>query len=186
MTQANKSKFLNHRPGRWHLMSPSTVLRSRLVIGFAAVLLASCSTPVPMKVATSTAPNDQQPVLQVKQASYTFSMYPQYMNEGQSLLKLNIRDKGGAFVSGARASAHLRAKDGHSAKVSFTEDPHIQRYVAEAALKHHEDYVIETHIQMPGSSVPLFIAGFTFHCGDAVPEAIHSESLPSTEGSQLK
>lgn len=185
MPQENKSKSLNNRSGWWHLMPPSTV-RSKLVIAFAAVLLASCSAPALQKVATSTATNDQQPVLQVKQASYTFSMYPQYMREGQSLLKLNIRDKRDAFVGGVRAFAYLQAKDGDTTKVSFREDQNIQRYVAEVALKHHEDYVIETHMQMPESSSPLFIASFSFHCGDTLPEDIHSDQPQSTEGSPLK
>ncbi|MBX9771090.1 MAG: hypothetical protein K2X29_06950 [Candidatus Obscuribacterales bacterium] len=184
MPQGN-SKSFNNRPVRWHLMSSSTV-RSNLLIGFTSVILASCSAPAPQKVATPTATNDQQPVLQVKQASYTFSMYPQYMKEGLSLLKLNIRDKDGAFVSGVRAVASLRAKDGDTAKVSFKEDQNIHRYVAEVALKHHEDYVIEADMQMPGSASTSFVAGFSFHCGDALPQDIHSEQPQPTEGSSLK
>jgi hypothetical protein len=185
MPQGNARKSFNNRSRRWHLMPPKTV-RSQLVIGFAAVLLASCSSPEPEMVPATTATKDQQPVLQVKQASYTFSMYPQYMKEGQSLLKLNIRDKDGAFVSGVRAIANLRAKDGDSTKVSFREDQNIQRYVAEVALKHHEEYVIETDMQIPGPASTSLVADFSFHCGDALPQDIHSEQPQATEGSPLK
>lgn len=185
MPKENYSKSFIYRLVRRPLMAPN-IVRSKLVIGLAAILLASCSAHAPQPVTTSTAISDPPAVLQVKQASYTFSMYPQYMNEGQSLLKLNIRDKDNAFVSGVRAFADLKAKDGHTAKVSFKEDESIQRYVAEVTLKHHEDYVIEAHMQMPGASSPLFVAGFSFHCGDALPEDIHSDQPLSTEERRLK
>lgn len=185
MPKENYSESFINRLTSQRLMPPKTV-HSKIVIAFASVLFAGCSAPEPQQIATPTSSTDQAPVLQVKQASYIFSMYPQYMNEVQSLLKLNIRDKDNAFVSGVRAFAELRAKDGHTAKVSFKEDKNIQRYVAEVALKHHEDYVIETHMQMPRASSPLFVAGFSFHCGDALPDDIHSDQLQPTEESHLK
>jgi hypothetical protein len=119
------------------------------------------------------------PVLAVEQRGYRFSMYPQYVDESKSLIKLDVRDKEDRFVDGAVATAKLRAADGHIQSVSFREDPALQRYVADVPLKHHEDYVIDTEVSFEEEK---FRPEFVFHCGDPVPELVEFKQ----EGSDKK
>ncbi|MBX9770847.1 MAG: hypothetical protein K2X29_05730 [Candidatus Obscuribacterales bacterium] len=119
------------------------------------------------------------PVLTVEQQEYRFSMYPQYVDESKSLLKLNIRDKEDHFVKGARATANLKADDGHVQRVEFREDPALQRYIADVPLKHHEDYVVNTEVSLQKET---FRPEFIFHCGDPVPELVELRQ----EGSENK
>lgn len=119
------------------------------------------------------------PVLTVEQQEYRFSMYPQYVDESKSLLKLDIRDKENHFVSGALVAANLKADDGHVQRVEFREDPELQRYTADVPLKHHEDYVVDTDVSFQKET---FRPEFIFHCGDPVPELVELRQ----EGSENK
>lgn len=158
------------------------VVATFFLIAVGTTLLVGCSNRQNIK--SYELSNDKAPVVQVKHFPYIFSMHPEYKNETESLLKLGIRDKHDRFVHGAIASAYLQSQDGHSSKVSFSEDPLIEKYVAVFALKHHEDYVIHTDIEMPDSPRSLFRPQFLFHCCDPIPEAM-IRTLP-TEESKVK
>lgn len=112
------------------------------------------------------------PVLAVEHQGYRFSMYPEYVTESKSLIKLDVRDWQGLFVRGATAAANLRADDGHMQKVEFREDAALQRYVADVPLKHHEDYTVDTEVSFEKEK---FRPEFIFHCGDPVPELVQTE-----------
>lgn len=132
-------------------------------------MLSSCSTKEPDKQLDATA--SMAPILMVEKNGFRFSMYPEYVDESRSRLKLDIRDKGNLFVKGATVSANLKAQDGHEEKVEFKEDSGFQRYVVDVPLKHHEDYVIDAQVSLDnvdGSSV--YTPRFVFHCGDPIPE----------------
>lgn len=124
------------------------------------------------------------PVLLVKQGTYRFSMYPEYVSENKSTLKLDIRDPNELFVKGAKASASLRAEDGHQQRVVFKEDDALQRYVAVVPLKHHEDYVIETRVSLLDGKQSLYEPRFVFHCGDRIPELDGVESVGTERSKQ--
>lgn len=109
------------------------------------------------------------PVLEVKKDGFTFSMYPDYLSPEESILKLGVRDANNRFVRGASVDADLIATDGHRVKVRFREDNNIERYVASINLKHHENYEVDTHIDLGAPGAPLSNPRFRFHCGDPVP-----------------
>lgn len=124
------------------------------------------------------------PVLQVKEAQYTFSMYPQFESESQSRLKLDIRNDRGDFMHGAQVVADLQAKDGHQQKAIFTEDIRLEKYVARIPLNHHEDYVITTQIQLKDLVPSTFKPRFFFHCCDPIPELMDQDtSIEQQRGS---
>lgn len=113
------------------------------------------------------------PVLAVEHQGYRFSMYPEYVSESKSLIKLDVRDRQGLFVKGATAAANLKANDGHVQKVQFREDATLQKYVADVPLKHHEDYTVDTEVSFEKEK---FRPEFIFHCGDPVPELVEIEA----------
>lgn len=124
---------------------------------------------------------DSLPVLEVHQGEYKFSMYPEYLNEKKSKLKLGIRDAQNNFIRTTSLTASLIAKDGHRQEAQFVEDPKLQNYVAEIPLTHHEDYVIETDFTLldkPGHFTPKF----SFHCCDPVPELLEKTDSDSPGG----
>lgn len=141
--------------------------------------LVGCSKTEPTKEVTVAPPPEMLPVLEVKAAPYTFSMFPQYKTESQSRLKLDIRDASGTFVGGANVQANLLAKDGHKQQAVFKEDTGLQKYIAQIPLKHHEDYVIDTFIELKESG-RTFIPKFSFHCCDPIPELLNEDT--SIEG----
>jgi len=122
------------------------------------------------------------PVLLVEQGDYRFSMYPEYVSENKSILKLDIRDKKELFVKGAKASANLKAEDGHQQTIAFEENTALQRYVADVPLKHHEDYVIETNIGLDAGEARLYTPRFMFHCGDPIPEVDGMDPIETQRG----
>ena len=105
-------------------------------------------------------------VLQVVHMPYVMTMYPRFASRGKSFIHLDIR-KGDKIVDDAHIRARLVARDGDSAEVEFKQDPNIRTYFASLNLKHDEDYVVETDIQLKDKTVlhPIF----SFHCGDPVP-----------------
>lgn len=111
-------------------------------------------------------------ILQVNHPPYVMTMYPQYKSESLSTLHLDIR-KAEQIEDGAKVSAHLIARDGDEKDVVFEQDPNIRTYVAKVSLKHDEDYVIETLVQLKDKTVlrPLF----SFHCGDPIPHVLNSD-----------
>lgn len=140
-------------------------LKARLTTLLAlATVLSGCSSG-----AIEAEKRSSTPVLAVKQRDYLFSMYPQYVDKSKSLIKLDVRDKDQRFIKGAQAIAHLKAVDGHTQHVTLREDVGIEKYVAEVALKHHEDYIIETDVRLGKEK---FSPEFIFHCGDPVPELV--------------
>jgi hypothetical protein len=141
----------------------SLKVRLSTLLSLAAVL-SGCASRV-----DEVASKGRTPVLAVEQKDYRFSMYPQYVDESKSLIKLDVRDKEARFVNGAEAIANLKALDGHTQQVTFLEDVAIEKYVAEVALKHHEDYVVETDVRLGKEK---FSPEFVFHCGDPVPELV--------------
>lgn len=140
------------------------------------MLLSGCSTKHD-QVATKRGSGN--PVLTVEQQEYRFSMYPQYVDESKSVLKLDVRDRKDHFVNGALAVANLKADDGHAQRVEFREDPALQRYIANVPLKHHEDYVVDTEVSFQKE---IFKPEFIFHCGDPVPELVEL----GQKGSEIK
>lgn len=137
------------------------------------VVLTACSTP--QSVTTQPPIATSSPILEVRQLSYLFSMYPEYMNEQKSLLKLDIRDEKNQFVHANAVTATLIAEDGHRQKAVFIEDSKIEKYVCEIPLQHHEDYAIETEIALP-KFPEKFTPRFAFHCCDPVPELLEHAS----------
>ena len=145
------------------------------------LVLGSCTPKEVDKPAVQ--PANDSPVLVVEQSGYRFSMYPDYQDETRSILKLDIRNDRDEFAKGAKASASLKAQDGHEQEVEFKEDQALQRYVADVPLKHHEDYVINARIAFGNGEHRVFTPTFVFHCGDPIPQidGVHS---PQTVGSQ--
>jgi hypothetical protein len=144
-------------------------------LAFTVIGLSGCSHNEPQ---AQTAPPPPNPVLEIKHTPYTFSMYPQFQAEGLSLLKLAIHDSNDNFVHGASVSAHLLANDGDRQHVTFTEDNKLEVYAVEIPLKHHEDYVIDTHIDLKDKG--RFTPKFSFHCGDPIP------GLPTEDTSEKR
>lgn len=144
-----------------------------------SVGLAGCSKAELSKEPTATPRPELLPILEIKTEQYTFSMYPQYETESQSHLKLYIRDASGNFVRGANVKANLVAKDGHQQQAFFKEDTRLQKYIAQIPLNHHEDYVIDTSIELKESG-RKFTPKFWFHCCDPIPELLNEET--SIEG----
>lgn len=140
------------------------------------ILLAGCSNKNDQVLTKRGSGN---PVLTVEQQEYRFSMYPQYVDESKSVLKLDIRDREDHFVKGVLAAANLTADDGHAQRVEFREDPALQRYIADVPLKHHEDYVVDTEVSVGKET---FRPEFIFHCGDPVPDLVELEQ----KGSEIK
>lgn len=140
-----------------------------------ALALAGCS----LRNEQAVERGSETPVLVVKQQNYQFSMYPQYVDESKSLIKLDVRDNKGQFVTGAVVKANLRAADGHLQAVAFREDAAVERYVADVPLKHHEDYVVDAVVSFRNET---FKPEFVFHCGDPVPELVELRQ----EGSENK
>lgn len=128
--------------------------------------LSGCSVK---KDQVKTSPGSSKLVLNVEHQGYRFSMYPQYVDESKSLIKLDVRDKSDHFVGGAQVVANLKAADGHVQRVAFREDLNLQRYVADVPLKHHEDYRVNTEVALGKAE---FRPEFIFHCGDPVPELV--------------
>lgn len=169
-------------------VNPRRNLYIRLVpIFFVCVVticaMTGCSKPETIEKPTATS---EAPILQIKQAPYTFSMYPQFETETKSRLKLDIRDSQGRFIHGARAIANLTARDGHKQKANFMEDNRLEKYIAEIPLKHHEDYIIETQIDLAGSPGSTFKPQFSFHCCDPIPELLDQDMSADKEGGSAK
>lgn len=135
----------------------------------AAFALASCS-PDLQQTNQALSQDASAPILIVRQPPYTFSMYPQYKTETESILKLDIRDNKNRFVETASVGADLKAKDGHQAVVRFVENSQLEKYIATVSLKHHEDYTIKTRITLPDLPQTSLSPTFSFHCCDPVPE----------------
>lgn len=145
--------------------------------------MTGCSKPETIETTTATS---EVPILQIKQAPYTFSMYPQFETETKSRLKLNIRDSQGRFIHGARVTANLTAKDGHKQQANFVEDNKLEKYIAEIPLKHHEDYIIDAQIELGGSLGSTFKPRFSFHCCDPIPELLDQDMPIDKEGGSAK
>lgn len=143
-----------------------------LAVTLVVVVAAGCTTP---KTSTPMAESslqpvtaDTRPVLIVPEREFTFSMYPEYVDENKSKLKLGICDKQSNVVHAKNVVATLIAKDGHRSSAKFFEDQNIQKYVAVIPLKHHEDYVVETDLTLENVSAH-FTPKFSFHCCDPIP-----------------
>lgn len=125
----------------------------------------------------------KQLVLEVKQNEFVMTMHPRYKNKEQSLVYLDVR-KGEAVQSGAKITAHLVAKDGHTSDVKFVQDPASLFYVATVPLKHHEDYVIEAEIALKDEPPTTLRPVFSFHCGDPIPDLIDVRVNSTKTGSK--
>lgn len=136
-------------------------------------------SPVPKPVQELTP--SSLPILEVVEGPYTFSMYPEYLSEEKSRLKLGICDKQKILIHPSKIVATLIANDGHRQSARFVEDQDIQKFVSEIALRHHEDYVIETDITLP-ASLGHFRPKFSFHCCDPVPELLDKPTTDSQGG----
>jgi|688.fasta_scaffold307913_2 hypothetical protein len=157
-----------------------SVLGRFCTLAVSIVVLGSCTKHEVEKSAAELAKDS--PVLVVEQRGYQFSMYPAYEDETKSVLKLDIRNKKDEFVKGAKASASLKAQDGHEQEVEFKEDRALQRYVAGVPLKHHEDYVIKARVALDNGG-HVYTPRFVFHCGDPIPQ-IEGVDSSQTVGSK--
>jgi hypothetical protein len=130
-------------------------------------------------------PASPQPTLEVVEGPYTFTMYPEYLSEEKSRLKLGICDKQKILLHPSKIVATLIANDGHRQSAKFVEDQNIQKFVSEIALRHHEDYVVETDITLPAAP-GHFRPKFSFHCCDPIPELLDRPATDDVEGGKSK
>lgn len=155
-----------------------------ILLLLSCVGLVGCSKTEPTKESTATQRQELLPILEIKDAQYTFSMFPQFETESQSRLKLGIRDAKGNFIREATVTANLIAQDGHKQQAVFREDALLEKYIARIPLNHHEDYVIDTQIEMKGSE-RKFNPKFSFHCCDPI-ELLNGDTVGRPEGSSSK
>jgi hypothetical protein len=147
------------------------------LVSITVAMALTCSIGGCSKPQTETTPPEVQgsmPVLQVDQGTYLFSMYPEYTSEEKSKLKFDVRDSQHKAVKVTTLSATLIAQDGHRQKAAFREDPILGKYVAEIPLKHHEDYIVETQVQLPDSQA-VFAPRFSFHCCDPIAPVLDGD-----------
>lgn len=138
----------------------STMLSCAILIASISGGCSTVKTPSVQNMAVA-------PILTVIQSPYVFSMYPEYVNDKQVKVKLDIRGKDQQFLKNALVTVTLRAKDEHRYHAVFKENDEIERYEGLVPIQHHEDFVIYATVT-PGNTKQTYKPIFAFHAGDPI------------------